>query len=120
MDSIGCVPGRPQRLLTIHRAQPGELPVLLGLRREAAEWLAAKGIDQWREPAPLPRWQQALRAGSVLLVREGDVVAASLTLDAVPVPGLWSAGDGEPAMYLHSFCVSRSYAGTGLGAHLLK
>src|ERR1700722_9717262 len=33
-------------------AVPGELDTVVGLVREAAGWLASKGIDQWQEPWP--------------------------------------------------------------------
>jgi hypothetical protein len=29
---------------------PGDLNKVVGLVREAADWLGSKGIDQWQEP----------------------------------------------------------------------
>ncbi|QTA37052.1 GNAT family N-acetyltransferase [Streptomyces sp. CA-256286] len=59
-------------------------------------------------------------AGAVYLVRDGDRTAATVTLDAHPLPGLWLPTElADPDLHLHRLIVRRAYAGSGLGARIL-
>ena len=109
---------------------PGDLDKIVGLVREAAGWLESKGIDQWQKPWPDPaghrdRILNDLFKGKTWLVRDGNVTAATITidtdepLDAEERP-VWPADESQPpVLYVRRVIVSRRYARLGLGAALL-
>jgi GNAT superfamily N-acetyltransferase len=112
-------------------ATPGDLNVVRGLVREAAQWLrTSKNTDQWARPWPDRAGQRErilndLLKGKTWLVWDGPTPVATITVDTEepldaneqPVwPGYKSR---EPALYVRRVIVSRSRAGLGLGAALL-
>jgi GNAT superfamily N-acetyltransferase len=110
----------------IDLAQPNDLDLLLMMRREAAEWLAAKELDQWASDWPDPDGMSAMvlrsvQDGTVWLVRDDNgTTIATLTLDTWANPDLWTPEEAaEPARYVHRLIVRRQFSGTGLGAELL-
>lgn len=98
---------------------------LVQLRAEAAHWLAERGSDQWKNDWPNPdamiaRIREAVRNGETWCVQDRDVVIGTLSLNHTPYPGLWTPAElAEPSRYAHRVIVTRTYAGTGLGAELL-
>jgi ribosomal protein S18 acetylase RimI-like enzyme len=107
-------------------AAPEDLSLLIGFRDEAARWLAARGIDQWREPWPTEDlmeegMRRSIRAGESFIVWEEDgTPAATITVDRWANPDLWTPEEAaEPALYAHKLTVARAYAGRRLGAELL-
>ncbi|MCF6523787.1 N-acetyltransferase [Streptomyces sp. JJ36] len=98
----------------------GREPVLGGFREEAAAWLHRLGSDQWQRPYPADRLLAAIEAGSVFMVTDGDVTAATITLDAQAEEGLWTDQElGEPSLFITKLTVARSHAGRNLGGRLL-
>jgi predicted N-acetyltransferase YhbS len=110
--------------LTIRSATPNDYPVILTLIDAAAEWLSAKGTDQWAVPWPDERTRNArvlddLRRGKTWLAEDGAAVAATITLDPAD-NGVWPAERRrEPAIYLRRTVVDRRYGGLQIGARLL-
>jgi len=115
---------------TLRLATPGDFDEVLGLVREAAEWLrTTKDTDQWAAPWPDPtglreRITHDLLKGKAWLVWDDATVAATITTDTEEPLYLndhpvWPAHKREPALYVRRVIVSRSYAGHGLGAALL-
>lgn len=113
-------------------AREADLGAILGLIRGASAWLAAKGSDQWQRPYPNRRERDArIRAavldGKTWILMDGDVAAATITIDwqgrpAPGLPALWDEGAlAEPAVYAHRMAVRRApeHQGKGLGARLL-
>jgi ribosomal protein S18 acetylase RimI-like enzyme len=105
--------------LHIRQAVVEDLGTVQGILAEAAEWLAAKGIDQWpaggfREATTLRR----IREGSVYLAYAADEPVATITLDAWADPELWTAA-ADDAGYVHRLAVRRAWAGRGIGEALL-
>jgi GNAT superfamily N-acetyltransferase len=112
-------------------ATPGDFDKVLGLRREAAGWLAtSKDTDQWARPWPDPTGllqgiMHDLRKGKAWLVWDDATVAATITIDTEEPyysngQPIWPANKRyEPALYVRRVIVSRDYAGLGLGAALL-
>jgi GNAT superfamily N-acetyltransferase len=107
-------------------AAPEDLNLLIAFRDEAARWLAARGIDQWREPYPTEDLMEegmlrSIRAGETFIVWDDDgTPAATITVDRWANPDLWTPEEAaEPALYAHKLTVARDYAGQGLGAELL-
>jgi GNAT superfamily N-acetyltransferase len=59
---------------------------VIGLVREAAEWLGGIGTDQWRKPWPDRTGQRErllndLLKGKTWLVRDGETIVATITID---------------------------------------
>jgi GNAT superfamily N-acetyltransferase len=112
-------------------ATPGDLDVVRGLVREAADWLrASKDTDQWSSPWPdqaghLERILNDLIKNKTWLVWDGTTAAATITVDTeepldLNEQPIWPAHKRrEPALYVRRVVVSRSYSGIGLGAALL-
>jgi GNAT superfamily N-acetyltransferase len=111
-------------------AVPGDLDNVVALVREAAAWLRDMRIDQWQKPWPDAAGQRErilndLYKGKTWLVREGETVAATITIDTdepmdVVDRPVWPAGENQPpVLYVRRVIVSRRYAGLGLGAALL-
>jgi GNAT superfamily N-acetyltransferase len=109
---------------------PGDLDKVVGLVREAADWLRSMGIDQWQEPWPdraghRERILNDLFKGKTWLVRDDKTTVATVTIDTdEPVDAqerpVWPAGENRRAVvYVRRVIVSRHYARLGLGAALL-
>jgi ribosomal protein S18 acetylase RimI-like enzyme len=106
------------------------LDKVVGLVREAADWLRRNDIDQWQEPWPDRAGQRErilndLFKGKTWLVRDGKTTAATITidtdepLDAEERP-VWPTEESERSvLYVRRVIVSRRYARLGLGAALL-
>ncbi|MFZ3467491.1 GNAT family N-acetyltransferase [Streptomyces sp. 4.24] len=106
--------------MIITRATPSDLPRLLQYRNEASDWLADRGIDQWRNAFPPDHILESIAAGSVFMVCEGGQTTATVTLDTEPEPDLWSSAELlEPCLHLHKLIVLREFGGSGLGRRVL-
>ena len=109
---------------------PGDLDKVVGLIREAADWLGSRGIDQWQEPWPDRARQRErilndLFKCKIWLVRDGKTTVGTITidtdepLDAEERP-VWPRDESQrPVLYVRRVVVSRRYARLGLGAALL-
>ncbi|WP_079025735.1 GNAT family N-acetyltransferase [Streptomyces yangpuensis] len=106
--------------MIIEAATPDDLATLLAFRVEAAAWLSELGSDQWRRPYPADRLLATIEAGTVFMVRAGDVTAATITLTSDAEEGLWSAEElAEPSVFVNKLTVARTHAGLDLGGRLL-
>lgn len=99
-------------------ATPDDAGALLALLRELAEWLVARGIDQWRpQDFTLGRLRAAILRGEVYVaVRDGEL-AGTLALSWAD-PRVWG-DEPQDAGYVHGLAVRREDAGLGLGRALL-
>jgi ribosomal protein S18 acetylase RimI-like enzyme len=101
------------------RMQPQHRAVMLDILDEAASWLSARGIDQWR-----PDQFRVLidRGDTYLALLDGEAVG-TLALhwhDAID-ERLWhEVANVEEAGYVHRLAVRRAFAGKGIGWHLLR
>ncbi len=109
---------------------PGDLDKVVGLVREAADWLGSRRIDQWQKPWPDRAGQRErilndLFKGKTWLVRDGKTTVATITidtdepLDAEERPVWPTEQDRRAVLYVRRVIVSRRYARLGLGAALL-
>ncbi len=107
--------------MKIQNASPGDLPLLLDLRKQASAWLREDlGIDQWANPFPSEHILGSINARSVYLVKDGERTAATVTLDSEPEPDLWSSAElEEPSLHMHKLIVLRAYAGRDLGQRII-
>ena len=100
------------------RARPEDADAVYALLHEAAVWLTARGISQWK-PGALPRSvvEAGIARGEIFVVRPAGGLVATLQLEESD-PGTWGDDAGD-ALYLHRLCVARSEASQGLGLQLL-
>ncbi|WP_248960364.1 GNAT family N-acetyltransferase [Sphaerisporangium perillae] len=118
--------------LTLRNATPDDLPGVLALLAETADWLNGRGIRQW--PAggfPAARIEPLIAEGSLYVLDDeegrdvlgGDAAhtpAATLALDDHADPEFWRRGDHpETGLYVHKLAVKRVFSGHGLGETLL-
>ncbi|MFJ8284282.1 GNAT family N-acetyltransferase [Streptomyces griseoluteus] len=93
---------------------------MLAFRGEAAAWLSRLGTDQWQRPYPARKLLEAIQAGTVFMVRDGDVTAATITLTPEAGDGLWSDQEmREPSLFINKLSVARTHAGQNIGGRLL-
>ena len=118
-------------LFVLYPAAPGDLDLVVRLDREAAEWLGGIGTDQWQKPWPdqagrRERIRNDLLKGKTWLVRDGETIAATITVDNDEPLDLnerpvWPPSEIQrPVMYVRRVIVSRRYARHELGAALLN
>ncbi|MGW0694641.1 GNAT family N-acetyltransferase [Streptomyces sp. NPDC002738] len=101
-------------------ASPDDVAQLLAFREEAAAWLTRLGSDQWQRPYPADRLLAAIESGSVFMVMDGDVTAATITLAPDVEEGLWTERElTEPSSFVTKLTVARTHAGQNLGGRLL-
>lgn len=109
---------------------PGDLDKVVGLIREAADWLESKRVDQWQKPWPDRAGQRErilndLFKGKTWLLRDGKTIVATITIDTdepldVDERPVWPPEENRrPVLYVRRVIVSRRYARLGLGAALL-
>jgi GNAT superfamily N-acetyltransferase len=92
---------------------------ILRMRRKAEDWLAARGIEQWRPGAVGPAAiADQLQRGEWHVVRRASGLCAGLRL-LWSDPSLWQ-GDDRFAAYVHGMMIDRIHAGQGLGTGLLR
>ena len=114
----------------LYPAAPGDLDHVIRLVRGAAKWLGSIGTDQWQKPWPDRAGQRErilndLLKGKTWLVRDGETIAATITVDNDEPLGLnerpvWPPNESQtPVMYVRRVIVSRRYARHELGAALL-
>ncbi|MGW5682722.1 GNAT family N-acetyltransferase [Nonomuraea sp. NPDC003754] len=108
--------------LTLRRAVPDDLPGVLSLLADTAEWLHAQGVRQWPRGGFGPERIVPLIEEEVLYLLEGHFgeTVATIALDGHADEEFWTpADDPGSALYVHKLAVSRAAAGTGLGDALL-
>ncbi|WP_327086593.1 GNAT family N-acetyltransferase [Nonomuraea sp. NBC_01738] len=116
--------------LTLRRAVPADLPGVLTLLADTAEWLHSQGVRQWpRGGFPAARIAPLID-DHVLFVMDDELryldpdeaapPVATIALDANADPDFWTpADDPSAALYIHKLAVARPWAGSGLGEALL-
>ncbi|MFE9791336.1 GNAT family N-acetyltransferase [Streptomyces goshikiensis] len=107
--------------MIIENATPNDLGRLLAFREEAAAWLSALGSDQWRRPYPADRLLKTIESGTVFMVRDQGVTAATITLTEEAEDGLWTVDElSEPSMFVNKLTVARTHSGRDIGGSLLN
>lgn len=101
------------------RAQPHDLATVLGLFENARAWMISRGTNSWR---PVAHWgdliaQKIARRIVYLAWLDGEVVGA-IALDWA-TEELWNTASNN-AGYLAHFATSRTLAGSGIGAQMLR
>lgn len=88
------------------------------LRRQREDWLASRGIDQWRPgEVPAATIQEQADRGEWYVLRDESVIAGLRILWSDP--DFWGPDDGG-SIYVHGLMVDLRRAGEGLGSELLE
>lgn len=109
----------------IRKAAANDAETVIGILRDAAEWLINKGIHQWDfylTDEATSEVRQAIKAGTTYLVTDNDqpVVTFNLSqqqneLDA----SVWGNQDDD-ALYLHRLAIDKNYRHQQIGKKLLE
>jgi protein-tyrosine phosphatase len=102
---------------TVVEATDSDTSALLSLRDDAARWLLARGIDQWRLGEIPYSWDRGDDYLVFVLWHGEDRVGTVTILWDDPV--IWGE-QPVSAGYVHNLIVARPFAGQGLGVGLLQ
>ena len=108
-------------LRSLGRAEPTDVEAYVDLLEDAARWMRARGIEQWRPGSMLAQrraFEAAQAAGEVYVVRDGDALIGGAVLSVEPDP-IWADRPEPSAWYLGKLVVARSHVGDGLGARIV-
>ncbi len=107
----------PHRLRVV-RAEPSDLPIIVDLLTEAAQWSRDAGIEGlWRVPYPVEWVRPSLDRGEVFLAAWAGSTAGTVTFRWDDT-ATW--GDRpRDAGYVHKLAVRRALKGRGVGAMIL-
>lgn len=104
---------------SVERATRVDAEDILRLRTAAEDWLEEHGIEQWgRGEVALAHVRREIQRGEWWLVRHSNGPCGALRLLWTD-PAVWAA-ENRFAAYVHGLMVDRRWAGTGLGADLMK
>ena len=114
----------------LYVAGPEDFEEVARLVREAAGWLGGLDTDQWQKPWPdqaghEERIRNDLRERKTRLLRDGDSVVATITIDTAETRveknrPVWPLDKTpKPSVYIRRVVVSRNYGGREIGAALL-
>lgn len=111
-------------VLTIRPAGPDDSAALMALRIEAEEWLAAAGVDQWRNPETrgpaLEKWRADIADGRTYVVEDQAAAVVGTVTLAQPDLDFWRDDDElDDALYVAKLITARSVAGQDVGGMLL-
>lgn len=116
--------------LALRRADAADLPGVLTLLADTAEWLHSQGVRQWPRGGFGPERIEPLIAERVLYLVDDELrylelddaapPVATIALDDHADPEFWRrADDPGAALYVHKLAVARPWSGFGLGDALL-
>jgi protein-tyrosine phosphatase len=105
--------------ITIERATLVETDLLIAIHEDAARWLLARGIRQWKtETFPRDRLKAYIERGEAYVVRlDGASMGMAILQDADV--DTWGARPDD-ALYLQGLRVLRAYAGRSIGRAILR
>jgi GNAT superfamily N-acetyltransferase len=116
-------------MMRIARADPADLPTVLGLIEDARDRLKMKDTDQWEKPWPDEQARDArvlrgLKGGKTWIVWDESVPAGTVTITPRMNPAVWSTPEcrcdlAERAVFVHRLITAGKYAGLGLGTELI-
>lgn len=108
------------REIDIVQAIPDDADAVLSLWREAADWIQAKGIDQWRaSDFALENVLKYIEAAELFVAKHEGVIIGTAIIQWSD-GFIWKELDNDQSGYVHKLAVKRDYGGKGLGAVLLQ
>ncbi|WP_043631618.1 GNAT family N-acetyltransferase [Nonomuraea candida] len=116
--------------LSLRRAEPADLPGVLTLLADTAEWLHTQGVRQWPRGGFGPERIEPLIEERVLFLLDDELryldpdesapPVATIAVDDHADPEFWTPADAPAsALYVHKLAVARPWSGSGLGDALL-
>ncbi|MDQ1912169.1 GNAT family N-acetyltransferase [Paenibacillus sp. GD4] len=107
--------------LSIRRAESRDLPAVLELWLEAADWIYRElGIHQWKPSSfTIESVTEHFRKTELFVAVDGERVMGTYSVQWND-PFIWGDRDDEQSGYIHRLVVSRSYRGEGVGRLLLE
>ena len=103
-------------------AHDGDLDRFIDLLEEAADWLTARGINQWRPGdfrLSMDFYAASIMRGEVQLAFVGDVLVGALRI-LLREPIVWPDVIGDDAVYVYNLAVRRTWAHQQLGRRMLE
>jgi 8-oxo-dGTP diphosphatase len=103
------------------RATSRDADAYIDLLEDAARWMDARGIEQWRPGsmrAQRDAFAAAQAAGDLYVVRDGEAVVGGVALRSQPDPS-WDDRPERSAWYLGKLVVARDRVGGALGERIL-
>ncbi|HVE91981.1 MAG TPA: GNAT family N-acetyltransferase [Actinomycetota bacterium] len=110
----GAVPGA-----SIEQAGEDDVPVVLSILDEAAEWMNSRGVDIWGPGTFGDSVRDSVTRGETYVARVDGDPAATMRLCWTD-PNVWDDADAENAGYVLRLAVRRAYAGTNLVPRMLE
>jgi GNAT superfamily N-acetyltransferase len=108
--------------LRIISAQSDDLGRYIDLLEEVAEWLAQRGINQWRPGSfrvSASYYAESIAQGEVKLAFSGEALIGTLRL-LLREPIVWPEIAEDDAVYVYNLAVRREWASQQLGGRLLE
>jgi len=105
------------------RAAITDYNAVMAILREAADWLSARGIQQWYHwhmDAGEQILRERLEHYEVYLFQRGDVPAGTLTIQWTDADVWGERGIDGLAGYVHGMAVTRSAGGMRVGEQMLE
>lgn len=100
-----------------------DLSVVLSILRDASQWLATLGTDQWQYPPNAEKVRQSIEAGTLYLLVDDrtNISIGTITITEKADPDFWrQEDDPSSALYINRMAVRQDYAGRSLGAEMLE
>jgi GNAT superfamily N-acetyltransferase len=107
--------------LRIIPAQPDDLRRYIDLLEEVADWLASRGIEQWRPGSfrlSVDYYAESIKLREVQLAYCGETLVGTLRL-LLREPIVWPDVVEDDAVYVYNLAVRRTWADQQLGRRLL-
>ena len=108
--------------LRIIAAQDGDLDRFIDLMEELADWLEARGINQWRPGTfrlSTDFYAASIKQGEVQLAFLDEVLVGALRL-LLREPIVWPDVIGDDAVYVYNLAVRRAWARQQFGRRMLE
>lgn len=109
--------------LIIRRATLEDFEALHSVMLDASNWLASRGVDQWKwvaRPEGIAFLKQRLETAEVYLVFVDDEAVGTVSVQWEDPQNWDERGRDGLAGYVHGLAVKRSIRGRGLGAQLIE
>lgn len=110
----------------IRPATVADMPLIIGLINESAEWLRAeKESDQWEKPWPDEdgrdqRVRRGIKVGRTWMVESDGELVGTVSCGRGGNKKLWKQRERiQPAVYVSRLVVSRGHSGKAIGASLI-
>jgi ribosomal protein S18 acetylase RimI-like enzyme len=108
--------------LRIVSAQAEDVGRYIDLLEEVADWLAQRGLNQWRPGSfrlSANYYSESIRRGEVQLAFCGDALVGTLRL-LLREPIVWPEVAEDDAVYVYNFAIRREWANQQLGSRVLE